>query len=72
MAPSFQKRSARSRLEDALRLGRGGAEEKCSKTLAPQATFKKSAEKKKAPKGSDPSHPDAMSENGNIGEWCIA
>jgi site-specific DNA-methyltransferase (adenine-specific) len=41
-----------------------GAEVKYPKTLAPQATFKKAAAKKKAPKASDKSHPKAMFEDG--------
>jgi site-specific DNA-methyltransferase (adenine-specific) len=44
-----------------------GAEVKYPKTLAPQATFKKAAAKKKAPKGGDKSHPEAMFENGPLG-----
>ena len=44
-----------------------GAEVKYPKTLAPQATFKKAAAKKKAPKGKDRSHPDAMFEDGLLG-----
>jgi hypothetical protein len=41
-----------------------GAEVQYPKTLAPQATFKKAAAKKKAPKTSDKSHPEAMFEDG--------
>jgi site-specific DNA-methyltransferase (adenine-specific) len=41
-----------------------GAEVKYPKTLAPQATFKKAAAKKKAPKAGDKSHPEAMFEDG--------
>ena len=36
------------------------AEVQYPKTLAPQATFKKAAAKKKAPKESDKNHPEAM------------
>jgi site-specific DNA-methyltransferase (adenine-specific) len=46
----------------------GGAEVKYPKTLAPQATFKKAAVKKKAPKASDKSHPEAMFEEGLLSE----
>jgi len=41
-----------------------GAEVKYPKTLAPQATFKKAATKKKAPKSKDKSHPEAMFDEG--------
>lgn len=41
-----------------------GAEVKYPKTLAPQATFKKAAAKKKAPKASDKGHPEAMFDDG--------
>jgi hypothetical protein len=37
-------------------------------TLAPQTTFKKAAQKKKAPKVEDKSHPEAMFENGLLSE----
>ena len=40
------------------------AEVKYPKTLAPQATFKKAAAKKKAPRSSDRGHPEAMFEDG--------
>ena len=45
-----------------------GDEIKYPKTLAPQATFKKAAAKKKAPKASDRSHPEAMFEDGLLEE----
>jgi site-specific DNA-methyltransferase (adenine-specific) len=41
-----------------------GAEVKYPKTLAPQATFKTAAPKKKAPKSGDKGHPEAMFEDG--------
>lgn len=45
-----------------------GAKVQYPETLAPQTTFKKAAAKKKAPKGSDPSHPEAMFEDGLLEE----
>ena len=41
-----------------------GDEIKYPKTLAPQATFRKAAAKKKAPKAGDMRHPAAMFEEG--------
>jgi site-specific DNA-methyltransferase (adenine-specific) len=45
-----------------------GAKVQYPETLAPQATFKKAAAKKKAPKAEDKSHPDAMFENGLLAD----
>jgi len=45
-----------------------GAEVKYPKTLAPQATFKKAAAKKKAPRASERDHPDTMFEDGFLEE----